>query len=588
MDSQGQVVTSVVAHSFPELELKQYLRIFGRWLWFIILCVVGAAGSAYVTSSFSIPIYQASATIMLDNTTADPYARRDIWEAEVTARTYADWMENRQSLAEIAAKLGLSTELLDEVITDITVELVRDTRLMRLNVEGVSPEVITAVATLLPEVFIRKVNESQTSGFRESRLRLEGQLATLREQIELAQIEIDEIGNAPSAADEIRLTQLRSELAMQQNSYATVLQSYETLRLAETQSVDKFVVTSAPELPKAPIRPRVLVNTMLAGIVGGMLALGFIFLIEYLDDRFRTPQDLVNLVNLPILGTIAQMADQNNGRWNRQKRLNAAKRVLIAAQEPRHPITEAYRGLRTNLRFSSVDASLKTILVTSTSPGEGKTVTAANLAAVIAQSGRSVIVVDADLRKPQLHTMFDVPKIPGLTDLLVQPDVAVDLFMRPTAIPHLQIIPSGEEPPNPAELLGSQRMGKLIDQLCELAEVVIFDAPPVLPVTDAQILAERLQGVLFVVDAQQTTRTLFVRAIERLLQTEARFLGVVYNRMTRSARSSYGYYDEYSVYYSNQLDKPQKTPSAASLSAPLKGKTTQANDVPVNSYYKLS
>jgi capsular exopolysaccharide synthesis family protein len=236
---------------------------------------------------------------------------------------------------------------------------------------------------------------------------------------------------------------------------------------------------------------------------------------------------------------------------------------LIAALQPRHPITEAYRSLRTNLQFSSIDDSLHSFLVTSATPGEGKTTTAANIAVVIAQSGRSVLLIDADIRKPQQHKIFDQPKVPGLTDALVAGDAPLDLFIRETNVPNLQLLTAGKDAPNPAELLGSHRMQQLVNQLQERVDVLIFDAPPLLAVTDAQILAKHSQGVLLVINTEKTPRAMVARAVESLERANARLFGTVLNRLARSARSYYYYYDAYSYYYEDGDNNDKKAPRSA-------------------------
>jgi non-specific protein-tyrosine kinase len=311
-------------------------------------------------------------------------------------------------------------------------------------------------------------------------------------------------------------------------------------------------VVEPPQIPTTPIRPRVLINTLLAAIVGAMLALGIVFLIEYLDDRIKTPQDLYNVIDIPLLGTIARIASK---RTKVQKNENLAQldQSLITVLEPRHPTTEAYRSLRTNLQFSSIDSQLDSLLITSASPGEGKTTTAANLAIVIAQSGRSVILIDADMRKPRQHHFFSLSQSPGLTEALIASDVAPSNYVRATPVPNLSVLTSGKIPPNPAELLGSHRMQQLIEQLHTQADLIIFDAPPVLAVTDAQVLASQVKGVLLVIDSEQTRRAGLARATEALLRAKARLLGAVLNRLVRSPRGYY-YYDAYSNYYSDKVE----------------------------------
>ena len=535
---------------FPELDLKVYFRILWQWAWLIILCAMLAAGAAYTASIFSIPIYQASTTLLVDEA-RDPTANyQDLLVSERIARTYAELMKRPTTLAQVAAKFGVEAGVLNNAITEITVTPIRDTQLIKVTVEGISPELVAAVADTLPEVFIIDINSVQTQRFAASKTNLEQQMSELSSQIELQQVEIDNIGDAKTPADALRLGQLQNELSQTKNSYANILRSYEELRLTEVQSVDSIVVVEKARIPGAAISPRPLVNTLLAAIVGAMLALGIVFLIEYLDDRIKTPQDLLSILNTPILGTIARLPQQ--GKRRQQDTQTNRQTSLITSLEPRHPVTEAYRSLRTNLQFSSVDETLRSLLVTSATPGEGKTTTAANLAVVFAQAGHSVILVDADIRKPQQHKIFDLPKSPGITEALVSNNTPTSFFLRETQVPNLRILTSGKDAPNPAELLGSNRMKQLLQELQQEADFLVVDAPPLLAVTDAQVLANTADGVLLVVNTEKTPRAMVARGAEAILRANGRILGVVLNRLANSARGYYYYYDSYAYYYNDE------------------------------------
>lgn len=569
---------SVMGHSADKLlDLKVYARLIWQWAWLIVLCTLLAGTGAYVFSILSVPVYQASTTLLIDQARNPNASYQDLLSSERIARTYAELMRRDTTLAEVASEFGVEPEIFDDVLTDISVTPLRDTQLIQVVIEGISPEFVAAVADTLPIVFISEINDVQTQRFDESRRSLEQQLATLSSQIELNQIEIDEIGQSNTAGEELRLGQLRNELAQYQSSYANVLRSYEELRLTEVQSMDSVVVVERAKIPTDPIGPRVLLNTLIVAIIGGALALGVVFLLDYLDDRIKSPHDLYGIVNTPILGTIARM--QREG--NRLMKNNEIDREdgLISASQPRHPITEAYRSLRTNLQFSSVDDSLQSMLVTSATPGEGKTTTAANIAVVIAQSGKSVLLIDADIRKPQQHKIFEQPKTPGLTDALLAADAPLELFIRDTSVDQLRILTAGKNAPNPAELLGSQRMQQLVEQLQTQADVLIFDAPPLLAVTDAQVLSRHVQGVLMVVNTEKTPKAMVARAVESLERANAKLFGVVLNRMARSARSYYYYYDSYSYYYENDDDGDKssktKTPKAKEKTAKRFGSGVQ-------------
>lgn len=215
---------------------------------------------------------------------------------------------------------------------------------------------------------------------------------------------------------------------------------------------------------------------------------------------------------------------------------------LIAQVRPKSAITEMYRGLRTNIDFASVDAKVKRILVTSSLPGEGKTTTACNLAIVEAQAGRRTLLLDADLRKPMVHRNFSASNVQGLISVLIR-QCALANAVQKSGVEHLDILCSGPIPPNPLELLGSQAMRSLLEELGATYDVIIVDSPPILSVADAKVLASELDGVLYVVGAGSVSRSALQKARDSLAVAGVRVLGAVFNnkRLTKSERQYYYY-----------------------------------------------
>ncbi|MBC8159966.1 MAG: CpsD/CapB family tyrosine-protein kinase [Roseiflexaceae bacterium] len=212
---------------------------------------------------------------------------------------------------------------------------------------------------------------------------------------------------------------------------------------------------------------------------------------------------------------------------------------LITLRDPRSPAAEAYRTLRTNIQFSSLDNPLHTLLVTSTAPDEGKSTTICNLAVAMAQAEQRVILVECDLRRPSLHTLFGLPNEQGLTSLILEADQPL-LPLHATEVPGLMLLTSGPLPPRPADILGSRRMEQLIARLRGEADVILFDTPPVVAVTDAAVLATRVDGVLLVLQAHKTSRERARQARQILEKVKANIIGVVLNGA--DAEQGYGYY----------------------------------------------
>jgi non-specific protein-tyrosine kinase len=275
----------------------------------------------------------------------------------------------------------------------------------------------------------------------------------------------------------------------------------------------------------------------MAAALGLGLAVAAALLLEYLDDSLGTPDEATKSTGLTTVGIIARIPG------------DTPSEKLVTISRPRSPASEAFRALRTNLQFSALDQPLSSFLVTSPSPTEGKSTTLANLGVVMAQAGNSVVLVDSDLRRPSLHKLFQLPNREGLTSVLLQDDLVLDGRLQETEVPNLRVLTSGALPPNPSELLGTKRMSRLIQKLEGEADIVAFDSPPTLAVTDAALLATKIGDVLVVADAARTRRAAARQAIESLNRVGASLLGLVLNRM--SARGRGGYYYQYEYHYAH-------------------------------------
>ena len=570
-------------------DLKHYLYIIWQRQWLLWLCVLLAASSAFIFSWLQTPTYLATTTLLISEARTPDTNYQDLLLSERVASTYARWMTQRSVLDALAEKLDMTQDELELSLTDIAISPVARTQMLNVAVEGPNPEQLMTIANTLPVVFIETLNDTQSSRFAEAKASLEGQLAGLEQQIENQQTIIAAAETSEGAKNISE--SIRSDLALYQESYVRLRQSYETLRLTEINALDNIIVTQEAILPEDPIRPRIFNNIWISAIVGLLIALGAIFTMEYLDDRILSPVSLRRAVATPFLGAVSDFIDLDEkptANGSRRQHLHLFQRrkhtpvnetpQLVTIHAPRHPIAEAYRGIRTNLRFANVDNPLQMLLVTSANQGEGKSTTSANLAVVMAQSGLSVILVDADLHKPRVHKIFSLPQTPGLTDVLVMGKRGTELseddvnhFLHATTLPKLQVLSSGQVPPNPSELLGSQRMEQLMAVLTQQADIVIFDAPPLLAVTDARVLGSRMQGVIMVIDSSQTQRNAVMQAVEDLKQVNATLVGAVLNRMDRSTRG-YGYYYAYNSYYGDEdiqdVVQPSVPPNSRGVAAP--------------------
>jgi len=303
-------------------------------------------------------------------------------------------------------------------------------------------------------------------------------------------------------------------------------------------------VIDQAETPRRPASPNVPANLLLAFFGGLTLAVGVAFFFEYLDNRIKTPDEIKAHLGLPFLGLVPALFSKD------------LHDPLISKGVPAN-FSEAFRAVRTNVLFSSADEGPKVIVVTSAGPGEGKTLVASNLAVAMAQAAQRVLLMDADMRRPRVHSLFGIAQEPGLSNVLVgnaKPSDAV----RITSVPGLWAMPAGMIPPNPAELLGSKRFKEFLGTLGQHFDILIIDTPPVMAVTDSSIAAHIATGVIFVLGAEMTTRHTAQRAVEQLAHARPKFLGAILNRVDLQHQAYYYsqyYRREYAGYYTQGSSK---------------------------------
>ena len=335
----------------------------------------------------------------------------------------------------------------------------------------------------------------------------------------------------------IEFSVLQRDAESNRQVYEALLQRTKETGISGELKASNIRVVDAAEVPAVPFLPRRQQDLTTAAFSGLVLALGLVFLFEYLDSRIKSPQELRAQLNVPFLGMVPSIDVRTSG-------------TLLHEGVPPN-FAEAIRGVRTNVLFSSADEGTRIVAVTSAGPGEGKSMFSSNLAVSLAQAGQRVLHVDADMRRPRVHAIFDLTQEPGLSNLLVG-DCKPSESIRKTAVQNLCVLPAGMIPPNPAELLGSKRCDEFFASLRQSFDWVILDSPPVLAVADASILANTASGVVFVVGADQTSRQAARAALEQLEAVQAHIIGAVLNRVDLEKNPYYysAYYrKEYSRYY---------------------------------------
>ncbi|MEW9872756.1 polysaccharide biosynthesis tyrosine autokinase [Arthrobacter sp. HS15c] len=333
---------------------------------------------------------------------------------------------------------------------------------------------------------------------------------------------------------------------------ASLIQAVDKLEKPEaggTSPVRLSIVTPA-EAPESPSAPNSKVNLVL-GLLGGLVVgVAFAVVRSLVDTRIKGEVDVKALTNAPILGGISFDGD-------------AATRPLLTQAPHQSPRAESFRQIRTNLQFANMSGRAKSVLVTSSVPGEGKSTTATNLAIALAQAGNSVCLIDADLRRPMVHEYLGLDRSAGLTTVLVG-SATIDDLLQPWGEDQLYVLVSGQIPPNPSEMLGSEEMKNLIQGLEQVFDTIIIDAPPLLPVTDAAVLSQHVGGVVLVVGTQQTKSQELLKSLSSLDMVESNILGVVLNRLP--ARGPDAYAQSYYSYESHPVE-PKKTYDRAKAGA---------------------
>ena len=523
------------------VELRRIMSIILRRWWWLVIAAVLAALLGNIISRQQTPVYQATTTILIGDSIKSPNVDRvDIQVSEALVQTYVEIARRQPVLQGVITTLNLNQSW-QSLNDQIQVTLIESTQLIEIVVEANSPEMARMIADeivnqmiLLNPASVADATSETVNNFNRE------QLESLQQRIVDGQNRLAEIDTAMSTSiSEIELDNLQREKTTLQGLMVEWEKNYTQLLVITEpkRNPTQITVIESAHSNNRQIRPRIQLNTILSGLVGLIIALGVIFLMDFLDDTYKSFSDFSQSEEVNILGSIRKI----KGRKLADK--------LVAHLSPYSPVTESYRIIRSRIRFRPGDNPTRSIMVTSSMPAEGKSVTVANLAVVFAQANYKTLVVDAELRHPVLHEMFNVSNEVGLGDLLSSPELTVEECVRDTAVNNLQILTSGMPLLDPSERLGSKRMEEILSKLKTLAEVVILDSPPVLVFADAIVLSRRIDGVIVVIQAGKTKRSAIAQTFFDLQNANANLLGSIFNQSPES--------DTFSVNKAYMQERPQ-------------------------------
>ncbi|MEI6044858.1 MAG: polysaccharide biosynthesis tyrosine autokinase [Chloroflexota bacterium] len=556
------------------MQFSRYRRlILKKWWLLALLEVIAVVATSYY--SLNQPIYySAKTTLILNPGVANPlvpYLDTNNTYVNTMADNYNLVMKSDRFLTNIIARLDFPISM-EDLKKSFSSKLAPNTLFYYISATASSPEKAQKIATIVTQLFLTEGLNPTQPGTAETEDILALTAKRQREEIKTLQTEVEELNTRlrqlrssdlsdPKISEQTR--QLSQELKDRLDMQSRLILAVSELEKKESSAAhNSAALVDEAKLPLQPESNQLWRNLLFAIVTTLALSIGVIVLLDYLDYTVRSSDELAQLTDCTIIGLIPLIRSELPSRTTTltgdvSHKLDAR---LVTTTDFSSPASESYRALRTNVLFSSfIDSStttesktgekpethLKSLLITSTVSSEGKSLTAANLAITFAQAGSKVLLVDADLRKPSLHRLFNLPNETGFSDLILAgPEQAVS-FLQKTAIPDLRLLTAGNLPPNPSELLTSLKAAAIMAMLERMADLVIFDSPPVSLVTDATVLANRVAQVMLVVGWGNARRDTLITTIANLKKVRANLIGTVLNRVQEEPGKGYHYYKGY-------------------------------------------
>lgn len=513
------------------MTIADALKLARRWWWILVVCPLFTAVAAYLASSAMTPIYRASATLLVQQSqTPGVQNYQDLLASQQQTSTYSKLVTTRPVLTEAAKRLGLSGPQAIEKHVGVT--SVNNTQLLTISVRDPNPERAAAVANMVATVFIEQIKAKQEAITGNSLTEIQNNLDQAKKQIDDTEAQIAQLkaGSDSGSSNEAQIAALQQELSQYQSTYGSLLQAQQQMAIANSQIGAQISVAEQADPPKTPASPRVKLNTAFGGVLGMMLGLALVALLGYLDNTVKTSDDVRLLTGAGAIGAVPATPDLSTD---------------VVIHQARSAATEGFRALRTNLQFATNGKDVKTLAVTSTRPGDGKSTLAASLAVVVAQAGQRVVLIDCDLRKPRVHRQFKgLQNRIGLTNALQGSRRSARDLLQKTEVPGLQVLTSGPLPTSAPDTLYSPSLPSVLEDLNEEADLIIVDTPPI-AVSDPFIVSAVVDGVLLVAYAGRTRRNEITTALERLKLSGTPVVGVILNRVNLVGEEYYYYYRSY-------------------------------------------
>jgi len=518
-----------------ELDYRRLMRLVWSRKWLVLACLVLAAGAAYGASKLQTPVYQAKASLLVQQKATedlfDPGSGRiDSATQDRVVKTEIKVLESQPIEDVVTSRLGRK-------VPSVHGGQETGTNILTVSASSTDIELARAAADAYAVAYIEFRRTQAVDDVLAAAKRVD--TLVQEKQKELDALDARIAGLKPSA----ELTALQARRLSTDGLRLTFKEKLDQLQVDSAQKTGGAQLVEQAELPDDPISPKPLRNSGLGGLLGLLIGMGLVFLLDQLDDDLKSKEDVEAASGgLPVLGLIPDIE-----HWKGR----SGALVSVATKEERLA-AEAYRALRTSVLFLGLDRQMRSIQVTSPLQGEGKSTSAANLAVTLAQAGTRVIAMCCDLRRPRLHEFFGLSNERGFTSVLLGNDSLQAVVQQVPGIANLKVVASGPVPTNPSELLLSDRAASVITALQSQCDLLLIDCPPVLPVTDAVAMSQRVQGTIVVVAAGATGRRELRRTIEVLRQVNAPLLGTVVNGITRGDSGygyGYGYGDGYGYGY---------------------------------------